>query len=58
MSEYIEWITQQDPLFITEICGKQQPQKRFKDYNIKKISLNELQELDKKFILGLSETNN
>lgn len=41
---------QQDPEFIHEVCGNRVPCEKFKDYNFKRITLEELKQLDDKFI--------
>ncbi len=57
MSRYTEWLAEQDELFINEICIGKEPQQRFKDYNKRPITLEELKKLDEEFILSLTVSN-
>jgi len=56
MSKYNDWILQQEVEFIKEICGDKWPTDKFKDYNFKSITLEELEQLDNKYINKESET--
>jgi hypothetical protein len=58
MSKYLSWILQQDREFITEVCGAHIPSAKFKDYNFSTVTLAELQQLDAKYILSQSVTDN
>ncbi len=56
MSKYPAWICTQDEEFIKEIHGDKQIPQRFKDHEFKAITLEELEQLDNKYILKPSET--
>lgn len=58
MSKYSDWMIQQDKDFIEEVCGDRVPCEKFKDYNFKRVTLEELEQLDDKFINKESETLN
>ncbi len=57
MSKYKDWLSQQDSLFVTEVCRTHEIPKKFKDYGTKPISLAELKQLDEKYINCESETH-
>ncbi len=46
---------QQELEFITEVCGDRVPCEKFKDYQFRSITLEELKELDDRFINGDTE---
>lgn len=51
MSKYLEWVNSQPEEFRKEICGNHEPSNKFKDYNFRSIYLDELEKLDKQYIL-------
>ncbi len=55
MSKYSDWMIQQDNDFIREVCGDIVPCEKFKDYNFKRVTLEELEQLDNKYINGDAE---
>lgn len=55
MSKYRDWMLKQDLEFIKEVCGDVGPDDKFKDYKFRSITLEELKELDDKFINCVSE---
>jgi hypothetical protein len=58
MSRYKDWMLQQAPEFIAEVCGDSSPLEKFKDIKFKSITLEELMQLDTKYILSQSVTDN
>ncbi len=46
---------QQDPEFIYEVCGILPIKDKFKDYRFRSITLEELEQLDNKYIHGDAE---
>ncbi len=48
---------QQDIEFIQEVCGDRVPCEKFKDYRFKSITLEELEQLDNKYINCLTESD-
>ncbi len=55
VSKYLDWMVKQDPEFIYEICGILPIKDKFKDYRFRSITLEELQQLDEKYINCESE---
>lgn len=59
MSKYKDWITTQDSEFIKEVHGDNEIPNVFKDYfNKIDCSLDDLEQLDNKYILQREEGNN
>jgi hypothetical protein len=49
MTEYEQWLSEQPKEFQREILGNHEVTEKFKDYNFKSISLQQLRELDDKY---------
>jgi len=50
MSDYKTWLGRQDKEFIDEVCKGNKIPDKFKDYGHAPINLEQLKELDKKYI--------
>ena len=55
MSKYLDWMIKQDPEFIYEVCGILPVKDKFKDHRFRSITLEELEQLDEKYINGDTE---
>jgi hypothetical protein len=55
MNKYLNWIIQQDLEFQKEVLKHFEPNSKFKDHNFKPVTLDELEQLDDKYINGDTE---
>lgn len=56
--KFKSWLLNQDKSFIDEVCRGKEPPDHYKDYGYSGITLEQLKELDSKFIFNSESKNN